>query len=116
MVDQGVQLKDGVVRIALSQNLVDFQQVEFHGASGTLRATGRVRLDGAEPDLTASIVADKLELFAAPDRNLSLSGSASVANARRGGRHGDQRQIRGRSRVVRSAGAGRAEASATTSW
>ncbi|KFX60480.1 translocation/assembly module TamB domain-containing protein [Paraburkholderia fungorum] len=81
MVDQGVQLKDGVVRIALSQNLVDFQQVEFHGASGTLRATGRVRLDGAEPDLSASIVADKLELFAAPDRNLSLSGSASVANA-----------------------------------
>ncbi|REE19989.1 translocation and assembly module TamB [Paraburkholderia sp. BL27I4N3] len=81
MVDQGVQLKEGVVRIALSHNLVDFQQVEFHGASGTLRATGRVRLDGAEPDLTASIVADKLELFAAPDRNLSLSGSASVANA-----------------------------------
>ena len=35
---------------------------------------------GAEPDLTASIVADKLELFASPDRNLSLSGSASVAN------------------------------------
>ncbi|ACD15433.1 translocation/assembly module TamB domain-containing protein [Paraburkholderia phytofirmans] len=81
MVDQGVQLKDGVVRIALSHNLVDFQQVEFHGASGTLRATGRVRLDGDQPDLTASIVADKLELFAAPDRNLSLSGSASVANA-----------------------------------
>ncbi|MFM0499261.1 translocation/assembly module TamB domain-containing protein [Paraburkholderia caffeinilytica] len=81
LVDQGVQLKDGVVRIALSQNLVDFQQVEFHGASGTLKATGRVRLDGAEPDLAASIVADKLELFAAPDRNLSLSGSVSVANA-----------------------------------
>jgi translocation and assembly module TamB len=80
MVDQGVQLKDGVVRIALSHNLVDFQQVEFHGASGTLRATGRVRLDGAQPDLSASIVADKLELFASPDRNLSLSGSASVAN------------------------------------
>ncbi|MEX3750465.1 translocation/assembly module TamB domain-containing protein [Paraburkholderia phenoliruptrix] len=81
LVDQGVQLKEGIVRIALSHNLVDFQQVEFHGASGTLRATGRVRLDGAEPDLTASIVADKLELFAAPDRNLSLTGSATVANA-----------------------------------
>ncbi|MFM0724924.1 translocation/assembly module TamB domain-containing protein [Paraburkholderia strydomiana] len=80
MVDQGVQLKEGVVRIALSENLVDFQQVEFRGASGTLRATGRVRLDGAEPDLTASIVADKLELFASPDRNLSLTGSASIAN------------------------------------
>src|SRR6202022_3241697 len=68
-------------RIALSENLVDFQQVEFHGGDGTLRATGRVRLDGAEPDLTASIVADKLELFASPDRQLSLSGSATVANA-----------------------------------
>ncbi|MBV8261952.1 MAG: translocation/assembly module TamB domain-containing protein, partial [Paraburkholderia sp.] len=81
MVDQGVELKDGVIHIALSHNLVDFQQVEFHGAtSGTLRATGRVRLDNAEPDLTASIVADKLELFASPDRKLSLSGSASIAN------------------------------------
>ncbi|WP_321961208.1 translocation/assembly module TamB domain-containing protein [Paraburkholderia sp. J7] len=81
VVDQGVELKDGVIRIALSQNLVDFQQVEFHGAtSGTLRATGRVRLDNAEPDLTASIVADKLELFASPDRKMSLSGSASIAN------------------------------------
>ncbi|WP_109480992.1 translocation/assembly module TamB domain-containing protein [Paraburkholderia sp. C35] len=81
MVDLGVQLKDGVVRIALSENLVDFQQVEFHGATGTLRATGRVRLDNAEPDLTASIVADQLELFASPDRQLTMSGSASIANA-----------------------------------
>jgi translocation and assembly module TamB len=80
-VDLGVQLKNGVVRIALSENLVEFQQVEFHGGDGTLRATGRVRLDNAEPDLTASIVADHLELFASPERQLTLSGSASVANA-----------------------------------
>ena len=96
MVDQGVELKDGVIRIALSQNLVDFQQVEFHGAtSGTLRATGRVRLDNAEPDLTASIVADKLELFASPDRRLSLSGSASIAN----GGHLGGMQIDGKFKV-----------------
>jgi translocation and assembly module TamB len=80
VIDQGVQLKDGVIRIALSENLVDLQQVEFHGASGTLRATGKVRLDQDQPDLTASIIADKLELFASPDRQLQLSGSASVAN------------------------------------
>ncbi|WP_429257832.1 translocation/assembly module TamB domain-containing protein [Paraburkholderia sp. GAS334] len=81
LVDQGVQLKDGVIHIALSENLVDFQQVEFHGASGTLRATGQVRVGGPDPDVKASIVADKLELFASPDRQLSLSGSASVASA-----------------------------------
>ncbi|QGZ54097.1 translocation/assembly module TamB domain-containing protein [Paraburkholderia acidiphila] len=96
VVDQGVELKDGVIRIALSQNLVDFQQVEFHGAtSGTLRATGRVRLDNAEPDLTASIVADKLELFASPDRKMSLSGSASIAN----GGHLGGMQIDGKFKV-----------------
>ncbi|SAL35302.1 PF04357 family protein [Caballeronia turbans] len=81
VVDQGVQLKDGIIRIALSENLVDLQKVEFHGASGTLRATGKVRLDQQQPDLTASIIADKLELFASPDRELMLSGSASIANA-----------------------------------
>ncbi|SAK75124.1 PF04357 family protein [Caballeronia catudaia] len=81
VVDQGVQLKDGIIRIALSENLVDLQRVEFHGASGTLRATGKVRLDQQQPDLTASIIADKLELFASPDRELTLSGEAKIANA-----------------------------------
>ena len=81
VVDQGVQLKDGVIRIALSQNLVDFQQVEFHGASGTLRATGKVRLDQDQPDLTASIIADKLELFASPDRNCRCRAARAIANA-----------------------------------
>ena len=80
LVDQGVRLKDGIVRVALTENLVDLQRVEFHGGQGTLRATGRIRLDQDEPDLTAQIVADKLELLAAPDRQLSLSGSATMAN------------------------------------
>ncbi|MDR3097628.1 MAG: translocation/assembly module TamB domain-containing protein, partial [Paraburkholderia sp.] len=99
VVDQGLELKDGVIRIALSKNLVDFQQVEFHGAtSGTLRATGRVGLDNAEPDLTASIIADKLELFASPDRKLSVSGSASIAN----GGHLGGMQIDGKFTVDRA--------------
>ncbi|WP_213296955.1 translocation/assembly module TamB domain-containing protein [Paraburkholderia sacchari] len=99
VVDQGLELKDGVIRIALSKNLVDFQQVEFHGAtSGTLRATGRVRLDNAEPDLTASIIADQLELFASPDRKLSVSGSATIAN----GGHLGGMQIDGKFTVDRA--------------
>ncbi|MEX3605786.1 MAG: translocation/assembly module TamB domain-containing protein [Burkholderia sp.] len=80
LVDHGMQLKDGIVRVKLTDNLVDFQQVEFHGADGTLRALGRVRLDSNAPALAASVVADKLELFTSLDRKLSLSGSASVKN------------------------------------
>ncbi|KAG0163874.1 hypothetical protein DFQ30_010839 [Apophysomyces sp. BC1015] len=80
-VEQGITLKDGVVRVALTENRIEFRQVEFHGAQGTLRATGKVMPDQQSPDLSAHIVADKLELFASPDRQLSLSGEATLANA-----------------------------------
>ncbi|MGI4902052.1 MAG: translocation/assembly module TamB domain-containing protein, partial [Janthinobacterium lividum] len=81
LVDEGVQFKHGVVRVAVTENRLDFQQVEFHGGDGVLRATGRVQLDGSDPDLSAKIVADKFELFATPDRQLSLSGQANVGSA-----------------------------------
>ncbi|WP_338910920.1 translocation/assembly module TamB domain-containing protein [Mycetohabitans rhizoxinica] len=81
VVDQGITLKDGIVRVVLTENRVEFRQVQFHGAQGTLRATGNVMLDQQNPDLSAHIVADKLELFASPYRQLSLSGDATVANA-----------------------------------
>jgi len=80
LIDQGIQFKQGVIRIALDDNLVQFQQVEFHGASGMLSATGRIKLDEASPDLAVNVQADKLELFASPDRQLQLSGQATVRN------------------------------------
>ncbi|WP_139169569.1 translocation/assembly module TamB domain-containing protein [Chitinasiproducens palmae] len=84
LVDSGVQLKHGVVDIGITENLVELRRVEFHGGDGVIRATGRIQLDGENPDLTAKIVSDKLELFGAPDRQLSLSGQATIANARDG--------------------------------
>ena len=47
---------------------------------GTVRAQGRVQLGEANPNLAGSIVADKLQLFADPDRTLVLSGQARIAN------------------------------------
>ncbi|MCY0387449.1 translocation/assembly module TamB domain-containing protein [Robbsia sp. Bb-Pol-6] len=85
LVDQGVQLRNGVIDIAISDNIVQFRNVSFHGSTGTLSATGRVQLDADNPGITAHIVADKLELFGAPDRQLAISGQASVANAGPGG-------------------------------
>jgi len=78
--DQGIQLKDGTVRIAMDDNVIDLRQIEFHGGEGTLRATGKVKLGDADPDLNATIVADRLQLFASPDRQLMLSGQAKLAN------------------------------------
>ena len=78
--DQGIQLKDGTVRIVMDDNVIDLRQIEFHGGEGTLRATGKVKLGNADPDLNATIVADRLQLFASPDRQLMLSGQARLAN------------------------------------
>ena len=78
--DQGIRLTGGLVRVALDQNVVDLQQVVFHGGEGTVRAQGRVQLGEANPNLAGTIVADKLQLFADPDRTLVLSGQARIAN------------------------------------
>ncbi|MEO6920814.1 MAG: translocation/assembly module TamB domain-containing protein [Collimonas sp.] len=80
--DQGIQLKDGTARLKLADNVVDLQQLEFHGGDGTVRATGRLQLGHDNPDLTASVIADRLQLFASPDRQLMLSGQAKIANVK----------------------------------
>jgi translocation and assembly module TamB len=81
MVDQGVTLKNGIVRIELDENRVELRQVEFHGADGLLKATGEIQLDRDDPEISAQIVADKLQLFASPERQLSLSGSAELKHS-----------------------------------
>lgn len=80
-VDQQVTLKNGIVRIDLTDNRVDLKQVEFHGADGLLKATGEIQLDRDDPQITAQIIADKLQIFASPERQLSLSGSADLKHS-----------------------------------
>ncbi len=81
MVDQGVTLKNGIVRIGLDENRVELTQVEFHGADGLLKATGEIQLDRDDPTIAAQIVADKLQVFASPERQLSLSGRAELKHS-----------------------------------
>ncbi|MFJ3055493.1 translocation/assembly module TamB domain-containing protein [Herbaspirillum sp. NPDC087042] len=78
--DQGIQLKDGIVRIVMDSNVIELRQFEFHGGNGTLRADGKVQLGADNPDLMASLTADRLELFASPDRQLMLSGQGKISN------------------------------------
>jgi len=78
--DQGIRLKDGIARLSMDGEVIDLHQLEFHGSSGTLKATGKVKLGDADPDLQATIVAEQLELLASPDRQLMLSGQAQLTN------------------------------------
>lgn len=93
--DQGIRLTDGIVRIALDRNLIQLRQVEFRGGDGKVTATGDIRLGGGDPNLSATIVADKLQLFASPERTLILSGNARIAS------EAEQLAIRGKFRVDR---------------
>ncbi|QCC01798.1 translocation/assembly module TamB [Cupriavidus necator H16] len=78
--DLGLRLTDGTVRVVLDQNTVELKHVEFHGGDGKITATGNVKLGEADPNLTGKIVADKLQLFASPERTLVVSGDATIAN------------------------------------
>lgn len=78
--DQGVRLHDGIARITLDNNVVDLQQVQFRGGNGTLRATGRIPLDQSRSDISATVVADNLQLLASPAGQLTVSGQAKAAN------------------------------------
>lgn len=78
--DQGIELENGTIRAVMNENVIDLRQFEFHGGQGTLRAAGKVQLGQANPDLNATLTADKLELFSSPDRRLMLSGQAKIAS------------------------------------
>lgn len=93
--DQGIRLTDGIVRIVLDRNVIELRQVLFRGGDGTLTASGNVRLGETDPTLRARIVADRLELFASPERTLVVSGNADMVNENR------QFVIRGKFRVDR---------------
>lgn len=94
--DQGVRLRDGVARITLANNVAELRELTFKGGEGTLRVSGRLPLDEARNDITATIVADKLQLLADPSAQLTLSGQARVANV------GRQLQVTGKFTVDRA--------------
>jgi translocation and assembly module TamB len=81
--DQGIKLSDGTARIELRDNVLHMQQVEFHGGEGTLRITGSIPVNdqlASRPDLSADIIADKLQLLADPSAQLTLSGRARISS------------------------------------
>lgn len=97
MFDTGISVKDGRVRIALTPTEIVLRDVVVTGGGGgTARATGNVRLDTPEPALGITITADKLQLFAAPDRQLSLTGDAKATGS------GDAMSVTGKFTVDRA--------------
>lgn len=77
--EQGVKLRNGVLRARLSGDQLQLQQLHFDGEQGTLRMEGSARLVDAQASLNMSLIADKLRLLSRPDRQLDLSGQSRLS-------------------------------------
>jgi len=78
---QGVDLKDGTLRAHFSGDRLQLDQLELHGGSGLLTATGSARLQNGLPRATLDLRATRLQALNRPDRQLVLSGSAQAVLA-----------------------------------
>jgi translocation and assembly module TamB len=77
-VDEGVRLKDGVIKLKLTDSQVDFEQFDFNGIEGKFTVRGQVSYGAAGRTLTARVSMDKLKPFVRLDRQLTLSGNADL--------------------------------------
>ncbi len=80
-IQEGITFKDGIVRIGLSNNVIDFEQVSLHGVKGEATLTGKAKIDPAnpaQPVLDARVTAKELAIFATLDRQLFISGQANM--------------------------------------
>ncbi|TJZ66113.1 translocation/assembly module TamB domain-containing protein [Chitiniphilus eburneus] len=74
----GIRLRDGDVKLTLTERRVQLDTFRFKGGRGTLSATGSVdlRRDGA--DAQAVLLADRLLLVNRPDLQLVVSGRGEI--------------------------------------
>ncbi len=80
-IQEGITFKDGIVRIGLSNNVIDFEQISLHGVKGVATLTGKAKIDPAnpaQPVLDARVTAKELAIFATLDRQLFISGQANM--------------------------------------
>ncbi|MGZ3181800.1 MAG: translocation/assembly module TamB domain-containing protein [Telluria sp.] len=76
--DQGVKLRNGILRAQLAGDQLVLQQFAFDGPQGHASADGAIRFAGGEAVLQAKLVADHLEVLSRPDRTAVVTGQASV--------------------------------------
>ncbi|HEX8406183.1 MAG TPA: translocation/assembly module TamB domain-containing protein, partial [Duganella sp.] len=79
MPDEGVKLRNGVLRARLAGDQLQLQTLSFDGAQGRALADGWIRYAGNEATMALKLTADKLEVLSRPDRILVVSGQSALA-------------------------------------
>jgi translocation and assembly module TamB len=77
--EQGVKLRDGVLRASLAGDQLQLQRLSFAGPQGgTASAAGTVRFAGGAASMDIKLSADKLEALSRPDRTVVVTGTGAV--------------------------------------
>ena len=75
---EGINLKEGTLRVALNSSEAVIERIDFKGAAGgTLHVEGRAGFSG-QPQLALKAVTDHFRVLDRVDRRVALSGSADV--------------------------------------
>ena len=77
--DQGIYLKDGVLRGDLVGDRLQLRELSLKSGAGRLTASGEAFLQQGVPHVTLAFVADKAELISRPDRTLTVSGTTTAS-------------------------------------
>ncbi|MBA3032560.1 MAG: translocation/assembly module TamB domain-containing protein [Gammaproteobacteria bacterium] len=79
--EHGLSFRDGRLEAELAGQEVKLTRLELRGGDGKLSGQGRLALAAGAPSMQLALQADKLEVFARPDRHLVLSGTSDVSFA-----------------------------------
>ncbi|MBE2241538.1 MAG: translocation/assembly module TamB domain-containing protein [Burkholderiaceae bacterium] len=74
---EGIELKDGELQIALKGETAEIVKLRARGGEGSVDVTGGAKF-GAAPQADLRVVADKLLLLGRVDRQLVMSGDATL--------------------------------------
>ncbi len=76
--EQGVKLRNGVLRAQLAGDQLQLQRLTFDGVQGRMTADGNIRFSDGEATAQLKLVADKLEILSRPDRTVVVTGESTL--------------------------------------
>ena len=77
--EQGIYLKDGLLRANLNEDTLTLDRLELRAGDGGAEGSGTIAWASDRPQAQIALKANKLELVKRLDRHLILSGNASIA-------------------------------------
>lgn len=77
-VEQGIKLRNGVLRAQLQDDRLLLKKLAFEGEQGSLKVQGEARFASGQPSVQMTLTADQLLALSSPERLLVVSGEGRV--------------------------------------